>query len=109
MTTPTPEQAREAIEIIISGIIYAGSDDEDYESDMAAKRKLIAFIDHAEKLEAENATLREALKESPCPRPINAAPDDTSVEACVNAGDCGCGAAAVMRVCGYRPDETAGG
>lgn len=48
-------------------------------------------ISRAEAAEAERDRLREALRETDCPRPCNGRPDDFSAGDCFDAGECGCG------------------
>lgn len=81
--TPTAQEAREALEDLNGETNPKWAD--------KLTETVLAFIDHAEKLKAENAKLREGLKIQTCPRPINGRADDTTVETCVNAGECGCG------------------
>lgn len=47
--------------------------------------------------EAEQDRLREALRETDCPRPCNGRPDDFSAGDCFDAGECGCGVRAALQ------------
>lgn len=52
-------------------------------------------IDDARLIAAAPELLAE-LADCPCPRPVNGAPDDTTVEQCVSRGECGCSCGRVI-------------
>lgn len=49
-----------------------------------------------DEMQAEIHRLRDALGSAGCPRPANAAPDDTTVAQCVQRLECGCDLGAAL-------------
>jgi hypothetical protein len=60
----------------------------------AAKANRNAEI--VDRLEAEIERLTAALRDTPCPRPANTAPDDLTAGQCVDRLECGCNIGAAL-------------